>query len=109
MAHFDQTDFLARVSVLVVRPSLAKSEFGKNEFGPNQVWPKPSLAQTDFGQSEFGQSELGTYDFGQTESGPPTSHPTFHSSQIRSVRYVFRQEGNSSMSWVIQQRPCKFV
>ena len=60
-ADFGQTDFgqpsLASVSVLVVWPTLAKTDFG----------PKPTLAKTDFGQTDFGQTDFGETDFGQTE------------------------------------------
>ena len=64
---FGQTDFgqlfllpslakptLARVSVLVVWPTLAKTDFGQTDFGQNRLWAKPTLGKTDFGQTDFG-------------------------------------------------------
>ena len=61
MADFGQTDFgqpfwrpnLARVSVLVVWQTLAKTDFGQTDFGQNRLWPKPTLAKIDFGQNRL--------------------------------------------------------
>ena len=47
---------LAGVSVLVVWPTLAKTDIGQTDIG-----------QTDFGQADFGQADIGQADIGQTE------------------------------------------
>ena len=74
MADFGPKPTLARVSVSVVWPTLAKTDFGQTDFGQPFLLPSlakptlarvsvsvvwPTLAKTDFGQTDFGQTDFG--------------------------------------------------